>query len=310
MPNEQTKKAVQLHKKGDVNELLFANTKGELVELASGQTLEEKIPSLENKIEVIKIGDDALVIGSNRTVVIPAFYKVADADAKFATKDELSAIPKFGILVVESLPTTNIQNDKVYLVLTGEESENLYTEYVRVNNKWEKLGTQKIDISGKQDKLSEAQMAAANSGITAEKVTKYDGYESTINGKQEQLTSAQLAAANSGIDSTKVTKYDGYESTINGKQEQLTTAQLAAVNSGITSDKVATYDGYATGKQNALNATQLNAVNSGIDSTKVTKYDGYESTINAKADATDLQDLQDEVDGLDFCEYTVIKTLS
>ena len=231
---------------------------------------------MENKIEVIKVGDDALVIGSDRTVVIPAFYKIADADAKFATKEELSAVPKFGILVVESLPTTNIQNDKVYLVVTGEESENLYTEYVRVNNKWEKLGTQKIDISGKQDKLSDAQMAAANSGITAEKVTKYDGYESTINGKQEQLTTSQLAAANSGI----------------------------------TSDKVATYDGYATGKQNTLNATQLSAVNSGIDSTKVTKYNGYESTINAKADATDLQDLQDEVDGLDFCEYTVIKTLS
>lgn len=43
-------------------------------------------------------------------------------------------------------------------------------------------------VQGKQDTLSDAQIAAANSGITAAKVTKYDGYESTINGKQDKLT--------------------------------------------------------------------------------------------------------------------------
>lgn len=36
------------------------------------------------------------------------------------------------------------------------------------------------DISGKQDKLSATQLAAANSGITATKVTTYDGYASKI----------------------------------------------------------------------------------------------------------------------------------
>lgn len=70
------------------------------------------------------------------------------------------------------------------------------------------------DISGKQDKLSTTQLAAANSGITAAKVEKYDGYESTINGKQAALTTAQVNAVNSGITSTKVTTYDGYASKI------------------------------------------------------------------------------------------------
>jgi hypothetical protein len=39
-----------------------------------------------------------------------------------------------------------------------------------------KFLTEHQDISGKQDKLSETQVAAINSGITAAKVTAYDGY--------------------------------------------------------------------------------------------------------------------------------------
>ena len=58
--------------------------------------------------------------------------------------------------------------------------------------------------TSKQDTLSEAQLAAANSGITAAKVSTYDGYATDIAGKQDTLSEAQLAAANSGIDSTKV----------------------------------------------------------------------------------------------------------
>lgn len=44
-------------------------------------------------------------------------------------------------------------------------------------------------VQDKQDKLSDGQIAAANSGVTAAKVTKYDGYENIINGKQDAITS-------------------------------------------------------------------------------------------------------------------------
>lgn len=50
-------------------------------------------------------------------------------------------------------------------------------------------------VQDKQDTLSDAQMAAANSGITAAKVTKYDGYESTINGKQAAITASNKLSA-------------------------------------------------------------------------------------------------------------------
>ena len=43
-------------------------------------------------------------------------------------------------------------------------------------------------ISGKQDTLSDAQIAATNSGITSTKVSTYDGYATTIAGKQAMIT--------------------------------------------------------------------------------------------------------------------------
>ena len=70
------------------------------------------------------------------------------------------------------------------------------------------------DITGKQDKLSDTQLNAVNSGITADKVSTYDDYATTINGKQDKLSTAQLGAVNSGITSGKVTTYDGYASKI------------------------------------------------------------------------------------------------
>lgn len=60
--------------------------------------------------------------------------------------EKISSIPKFSIEVVETLPTENISTTTIYLVLTGEETDNIYTEYI-YTDKWEKLGTQKIDLT-------------------------------------------------------------------------------------------------------------------------------------------------------------------
>lgn len=76
------------------------------------------------------------------------------------------------------------------------------------------------ELAKKQDKLTQAQMNAVNSGITAAKVATYDGY---AGGKQDKLTQAQLEAVNSGINSTKVAKYDGYDAKIKSKQNILNT---------------------------------------------------------------------------------------
>lgn len=76
------------------------------------------------------------------------------------------------------------------------------------------------ELAKKQDKLTQAQMNAVNSGITAFKVATYDAYAS---GKQDKLNATQLEAVNSGINSTKVAKYDGYDAQIKSKQGNLKT---------------------------------------------------------------------------------------
>jgi hypothetical protein len=68
------------------------------------------------------------------------------------TKDEInalvSAVPKFKIEVVTSLPASNISDTTVYLVKSGDDNTNLYTEYIRAGGKWEKIGTQTVDLTG------------------------------------------------------------------------------------------------------------------------------------------------------------------
>lgn len=95
--------------------------------------------------------------------------------------------------------------------------------------------TEHQSLDGKQDKLTTAQLAAVNSGITAAKVTAYDGYADTISGKQNALTETQLAAVNSGITATKVTDYDGYDAKITALQNKAGLDKVGTVTSvGIT----------------------------------------------------------------------------
>ncbi len=49
--------------------------------------------------------------------------------------------------VVSALPTADIDENKIYLVLSAAAGEaNKYTEYVRVSGSWEKVGEYKADV--------------------------------------------------------------------------------------------------------------------------------------------------------------------
>ena len=101
---------------------------------------------------------DADPAGTAQTLVNDLARKTAQdlanyyTKAQTLTKDEInalvSAIPKFKIEVVTSLPTSNISETTVYLVKSGDDDTNLYTEYIYANGKWEKLGTQTVDLTG------------------------------------------------------------------------------------------------------------------------------------------------------------------
>ena len=65
------------------------------------------------------------------------------------SKKDLDAITSkiFKFKIVTSLPTEDISDSTIYLINTGEEDNIFYTEYVYIDNSWEKFGTQKVDLS-------------------------------------------------------------------------------------------------------------------------------------------------------------------
>lgn len=70
--------------------------------------------------------------------------------SNYATKADLTSIPKFSIEVVTELPTQDISTTTIYLKLqeTGDqEGQDIYDEYIYVNNKWEVIGNTDIDLS-------------------------------------------------------------------------------------------------------------------------------------------------------------------
>lgn len=69
----------------------------------------------------------------------------------YYTKEEINnlvtTIPKFSISVVNELPTENISSTTIYLVPSNSSANDIYKEYIYVNNNWELLGIQKIDLT-------------------------------------------------------------------------------------------------------------------------------------------------------------------
>lgn len=95
-----------------------------------------------------KIANGVITLGANSITPLTSHQSLANYYTKSEVNSQISSIPKFAIAVVTDLPTSNISNTTIYLKKTGDESQNLYTEYIYVNSKWEQLGTQKLDLSG------------------------------------------------------------------------------------------------------------------------------------------------------------------
>jgi hypothetical protein len=72
---------------------------------------------------------------------------VTSEGIKSYVDSKVSTIPKMSFKVVDTLPTTDIATDTIYLLKNNTEEGNLFTEYLFVNNTWELLGTQKMDMS-------------------------------------------------------------------------------------------------------------------------------------------------------------------
>lgn len=114
----------------------------------------QNIENLQQAVDNIKIPAKTSELNNDSGFITSAVNDLANYYLKNQTysrteiDNKLSAIPKFSIEVVSTLPTSNISTTTVYLVSTDSETNNLYTEYIYVNNKWEYLGKQTVDLTG------------------------------------------------------------------------------------------------------------------------------------------------------------------
>lgn len=205
------------------------------------------------------------------------YYNKTEIDGKITTiNNNISTIPKFAIEVVENLPTSDISSTTIYIKKTSTtETGNLYTEYIYVNNVWEELGTQTLDLSGYtttealntalaaytktanlatiaiSGKLADAKDDATHRVVTDTEKTAWNGKidKSSISG---QIVYAE--ASDSTVPSTKAVYNELYNTngvldkiakgtTVAGKAKQLETERKISLSGDATGET--TFDGTA-----------------------------------------------------------------
>ena len=110
----------------------------------------------------------------------------------FATKADVSAIPKFAIEVVTELPTKNISNTTVYLVKHAHGDKDIYDEWIYVNNAWEKIGNTDVDLTSylKSADAAETYLTKTDAGTIY--ATKQDVTDINTNLTDNYVTNTDL----------------------------------------------------------------------------------------------------------------------
>ena len=235
-----------------------------------------------NVIEVVKLNGSPLEVTA----------KAVNIDlANYATKQDLTTIPKFAIQVVAELPTQDISATTVYLVAVegGGEAQNGYNEYIYVNQKWELIGNTKVDLSSyatteaMNAAIQEAVEGMATQGWVTEQLAGYATTEalgdkadtSTVTALGERVTTAEgeidtLQTDVAGkVAKTEMSGYaDGTTITYSGNKFSVGTVPAAKVSGKVANAAAADTAGRVT-----------NELHFGEDS-----YDGSaEKTITAEA---------------------------
>lgn len=146
------------------------------VELSGNKTLEELgIQQKGNYAKQNEIPTKTSDLDNDSDFINKTVSDLINYYNKTSIDEKISAITSLKLKVVVILPTENIDTSTIYLLpKTTSETNNVYEEYIYVNNQWEKIGstdvdltdyvtkqwveskgylTEHQDISGKQDKL-------------------------------------------------------------------------------------------------------------------------------------------------------------
>lgn len=109
-------------------------------------SLLKNVPYIPNKVSDLQ--NDKKFI--DKTVEnLENYYTKAESYNKDEVQKLLSAISSLKMEIVETLPTANVSTTTIYLKLRDDaEENNVYEEYVYINNKWEMIGTTSMNVEG------------------------------------------------------------------------------------------------------------------------------------------------------------------
>lgn len=162
-----------------------------------------------NKIEAVKVDGTALAITEKAVNIdLSGYAKKADISSAYKAMGSVSFanLPK-NLAVDNKGEVYNVTD--AFKTDVGTASEKVWpagTNVLWTGTEWDPLAgitdlsayakteTVITELAKKQNNLSEAQLAAADSGITATKVGTYDGYSALITAAQNAADAAQTAA--------------------------------------------------------------------------------------------------------------------
>lgn len=108
-----------------------------------------------NKVDDVKVNGTSVVSNKIATITVPTNNNQLTNGAGYQTASQVTSainsaiadITGIDFQIVSSLPSTGSKG-VIYLVSNSGSNPNSYDEYIYVNNKFEKIGTTDVDLSG------------------------------------------------------------------------------------------------------------------------------------------------------------------
>ena len=114
----------------------------------TAQTITNKEVDLTVPIKVSDLTNDSGFI-DNTVNNLTNYYTKSQTYTQSEVDDLIAAIASLTIEVVQTLPSQDISTTTIYLVPKSTAgTQNVYDEYIYVNNAWELIGDTEVDLSG------------------------------------------------------------------------------------------------------------------------------------------------------------------
>lgn len=118
--------------------------------LAKAQTNETEITSLKTKdttIEGLVNTNTTNITNLTNTVTTGLADRYTKSETHTYVAEQIAAIDHLKRVVVDALPGTPDANTIYLVAKTNGETDNIYLEYMYINNKWEIIGDTKVDLT-------------------------------------------------------------------------------------------------------------------------------------------------------------------